>query len=92
MQCVHFYEFEIKVRLWRWAWHNGYQWCERSCTLAVRNNKLSSRESRVYLIIIYGKISCVPCKVINWTFSGGGGKGVDISAGHFGQKQTDAFS
>ena len=34
------------------------------CTLAVRNNKLSSRGSRVYLIIIYGKISCVPCKVI----------------------------
>ena len=63
MQCVHFYEFEIKVRLWRWARH-GYQWCERNCTLAVRNNKLSSRGSRVYLIIIYGKISCVPCKVM----------------------------
>ena len=28
MLCVHFYEFGIKVRLQRSAWH-GYQWCEK---------------------------------------------------------------
>ena len=29
MLCVHFYEFGIKFRLWRWARY-GYQWCVRN--------------------------------------------------------------
>ena len=33
-----------------------------------------------------------PSLIVNWTFSGEEGKAVDVSAGIFGQKLTDAFS